>query len=205
LTVGILVLAAGEGRRMGAGAPYKLLCSFAGVPLVRRVCTEAVESAVGPVVVVTGFRAREVEAALGGLALEIVVNPRHVEGMASSLQVGLSHPALQAVDGVIVMLADMPSVGVAALRQLHQLFVDHRGRAIIRAADGDWPGNPVVLPKSLFAPIMSLAGDEGARRVIAAGGLPVHLVDIGPAALQDVDTAEALVAAGGELREITHG
>jgi molybdenum cofactor cytidylyltransferase len=62
-----------------------------------------------------------------------------------------------------------------------------------------------VLPKSLFEPIMSLAGDEGARRVIAAGGLPVHLVDIGPAALQDVDTAEALVAAGGELREITHG
>ncbi|MCQ2004080.1 NTP transferase domain-containing protein [Rhizobium sp. NRK18] len=205
MTVGILVLAAGEGRRMGEGAPYKLLCSFAGIPLVRRVCTEAIESAIGPVVVVTGFRAQDVEAALAGLPLEFVVNPRHADGMASSLQVGLTHPALQAVDGLIVMLADMPTVGAMALRQLRDQFLVHNGHAVIRAADGDRPGNPVVLPKSLFAPIMSLAGDEGARRVIAAGGLPVHLVDIGPAALQDVDTPEALVAAGGELREITHG
>jgi molybdenum cofactor cytidylyltransferase len=205
LETGTLVLAAGEGRRMGAGAPYKLLCAFAGVPLVRHVCAEAVASGVGPVVVVTGFRAQEVEAALGGLPLESAFNPKHVEGMAGSLQVGLAHPALRDVDGVIVMLADMPNVGAVALRQLRDRFIDHNGQAVIRAADGDRPGNPVVLPRSLFGAIMSLGGDEGARHVIAAGGLPVHLVDIGSAALQDVDTPEALLAAGGELREITHG
>jgi molybdenum cofactor cytidylyltransferase len=205
LETGILILSAGEGRRMGAGAPYKLLCAFAGVPLVRHSCAEAIASGAGPVVVVTGFRAEEVEVALRDLPLSIVVNPKHMEGMAGSLQVGLAHPALRDVDGVIVMLADMPNVSAMALRQLRDRFVDHGGRAVIRAADGDRPGNPLVLPRSLFAPIMSLGGDEGARRVIAAGGLPVHLVDIGPAALQDVDTPEALLAAGGELREIIHG
>ncbi|MGR6469277.1 nucleotidyltransferase family protein [Rhizobium sp. PAMB 3182] len=205
METGILILAAGEGRRMGAGAPYKLLCGFSGVPLVRHVCAEAVASGAGPVVVVTGFRAQEVEAALRDLPLEIIVNPKHVEGMAGSLQMGLAHPALRDVNGVIVMLADMPNVGAVALGKLRDRFVDNDGRAVIRAADGDRPGNPVVLPRSLFVPIMSLGGDEGARRVIAAGGLPVHLVDIGPAALQDVDTPEALLAAGGELREIIHG
>jgi molybdenum cofactor cytidylyltransferase len=46
-----------------------------------------------------------------------------------------------------------------------------------------------------------LEGDIGARAIIESSGLPVVDVDIGPAAHIDVDTPEAVIAAGGVLKE----
>jgi molybdenum cofactor cytidylyltransferase len=42
-----------------------------------------------------------------------------------------------------------------------------------------------------------LRGDIGARDLIRTSGLQVIEVEIGTAALTDVDTAEAIIAAGG--------
>jgi molybdenum cofactor cytidylyltransferase len=48
--------------------------------------------------------------------------------------------------------------------------------------------------------VLRLEGDVGARAIIESAGLPVVDVDIGPAAHLDVDTPEAVTAAGGLLR-----
>ena len=47
---------------------------------------------------------------------------------------------------------------------------------------------------------MRLEGDVGARHIIETSGLPVIDIDIGDAAHLDVDTPEAVLAAGGVLR-----
>jgi molybdenum cofactor cytidylyltransferase len=74
------------------------------------------------------------------------------------------------------------------------------GNAIVRAVSRGKRGNPVILPRAVYGEVMRLRGDVGARHIIEGSGIPIIDVDIGEAAHLDVDTPEAVVAAGGVLK-----
>ncbi|NLS15835.1 NTP transferase domain-containing protein [Rhizobium sp. P40RR-XXII] len=200
ISVAIILLAAGKASRMGEGGSHKLLAEFDGVPLVRRSASTAIASGVSDIVAVTGHRQDEIEDALNGLAVERVFNPDYASGMASSLVAGVGTPAAQRADGVLVMLADMPEVTSDDLNILIAAFREANGQAIVRAVSGGKRGNPVILPRSVLNAVMRLEGDVGARHIIETSGLPVVDVEIGEAAHLDVDTPEAVIAAGGILK-----
>nr|WP_245449856.1 nucleotidyltransferase family protein [Rhizobium leguminosarum] len=181
---------------MGEGARHKLLAEFGGVPLVRRSALTALGSDAASVIVVTGHRRREMEAALGGLPLTVVDNPDYADGMASSLIAGFSSMCAARADGILVMLADMPGITIAHLNALISAFGRAGGEAVVRAVSRGKPGNPVILPRSLHELVLRLEGDVGARTIIATAGVPVLDVDIGDAAHFDVDTPDDLMAAG---------
>ena len=63
------------------------------------------------------------------------------------------------------------------------------------------PGNPVILPQALVARIDELEGDTGARHLIETGGAEIVDIELGEAARIDVDTPDALAAAGGVAAE----
>lgn len=197
MTVAALLLAAGRASRMQGS--HKLLAAFDGTALVRRGAEAALAGRPDRVVVVTGHRAEEIEAELAGLAVEIVRNPDYAEGMSTSLRAGIA-----ALDpdcgGVVVMLADMPHVKGSDVRRLLDVFAETGSRAVVRAVSGGKRGNPVVLPRAAFAAVLQLEGDVGARNIIESAGLDVLDVEIGAAAHVDVDTPEALAAAGGVLK-----
>ncbi|MFT4162258.1 NTP transferase domain-containing protein [Shinella sp.] len=198
LSVAALVLAAGRASRMQGS--HKLLAAFEGKALVRRSVEAALAARPSRVLVVTGHRAGEIEAELAGLEVDIVRNPDHAQGMSTSLRAGISSLG-PGCDGVVVMLADMPHVTGADVRRLLDAFAAAGGHAIVRAVSGGKRGNPVVLPRSTFAAILQLEGDVGARHIVESAGLDVVDVEIGEAAHIDVDTPEAVVAAGGVLRD----
>ena len=198
LSVAVVLLAAGRASRMGGS--HKLLAEFAGTPLVRRAAETACAAAVGPVTVVTGHRAAEIEPCLDGLPVTVAHNPDFASGMASSLATGLSTPAVLASDGVLVMLADMPGVTAADLSLLVGAFHEAGGKAIVRAVTQGKRGNPVILPRATYDAVLRLEGDVGARHIIETCGLAIVDVDIGDAAHLDVDTPEAVIAAGGILK-----
>jgi len=200
LSVVVVLLAAGRASRMGVSGQHKLLAEFDGMPLVRRSAQIALAAEPDGLVTVTGFRHEEIAERLGGLALETVYNPDYASGMASSLRTGLAAPLARDADGVLVMLADMPAVTSAHLAALISAFRDAGGRAIIRAVSDGKRGNPVVLPRTTFSALMKLEGDVGARQIIETSELEVVDIDIGTAAHLDVDTPEAVLAAGGVLR-----
>ena len=197
LKVGVAVLAAGKASRM-AGHGHKLLAEFDGEPLVRRSVRQAMSSGGDGVVVVTGDRAGEIGAAVSGLGCETVLNPAYETGMASSINAGLG--ALADMDGLCIALADMPGVTSADFARLIDRFKAEEGAAIVRAVSDGKRGNPVILPKSLFPAIARLEGDVGARHIIEKSGLPVVDVEIGSAAHLDVDTPDAIRAAGGTIK-----
>lgn len=199
-TVAVVILAAGKSSRMGEGGAHKLLAEFDGEPLVRRAAKTALATNAAPVVVVTGHRQSEIVAALSGLDVTAIENPDYASGMASSLVSGFSAAPARSADGVLVMLADMPGVTTGDLNLLIAAFRSASGRAIVRAVSLGKRGNPVILPRLLGDAVMRLEGDVGARHIIETSGLPVIDVDIGEAAHLDVDTSEAVVAAGGILR-----
>ncbi len=184
---------------MGEGGRHKLLAEFDGVPLVRRSALTALAADAASVVVVTGHRKSEIEAALDGLALTFIDNPDYASGMASSLITGFSSRDADSAEGILVMLADMPGISTTHLDALISAFRNAGGEAVVRAVSQGKPGNPVILPHSLSQAVLRLEGDVGARNIIATSGLPVLDVDVGDAALLDVDTPDEVLAAGGAL------
>jgi molybdenum cofactor cytidylyltransferase len=101
----------------------------------------------------------------------------------------------------MVLLADMPNVVTADIQMLAKTLRKAETPAIIRAVADGQRGNPVILPAHTFEALKALEGDIGARAVIESSGLPVIDVEIGAAARVDVDTPEAVAAAGGRLRD----
>ncbi|MBC7312358.1 MAG: NTP transferase domain-containing protein [Rhizobium sp.] len=200
LKVATVLLAAGRSSRMGEGGRHKLLAEFEGEPLVRRSARIALEARAGEVIVVTGHRGFEIVGSLKGLAVVCVDNPDYASGMASSLKAGFAVANAGGADGVLVMLADMPGVSVGDLHALVAAFRASGGRSIVRAVADGKRGNPVILPRSTFEAVKSLEGDIGARPIIETAGLPIVDVEIGLAARLDVDTPEAVIAAGGILK-----
>ena len=197
---GLVVLAAGRASRMGDGGRHKLLAEFDGEALVRRSVRQAIEAGLGPVTVVTGHRSEEVAQAIAGLGVQLEENADFASGMAGSLKVGLAAVGAQGLPGMMVLLADMPNVSSADMAALAKAYRKAGGKAIVRAVSDGQRGNPVILPAATFEALKSLEGDIGARPVIENSGLAVIDVEIGPAARLDVDTPEAILAAGGVLR-----
>jgi molybdenum cofactor cytidylyltransferase len=198
LKVDIVLLAAGRSSRMGG--PNKLLALFDGEPLVRRTAGRALGSKAAGTIVVTGHQRERVRSALGGLEVKLADNPDFADGLASSLKAGIAQVAPDAA-GAMIVLGDMPGVSSTDLDSLIDAFRRSGGHAVVRASHQGKRGNPVLLPRSLFAAVAQLEGDTGARHLVEAEGLDVIDVEIGQGASIDVDTREALEGAGGVLQD----
>lgn len=200
--VAIVILAAGQARRMGSDTPHKLLALFDGIPLIRRVAQAATASHAQQVIVVTGSQAEKIGEALSGLPVRIVHNPSYTQGMATSLARGICSARESPPSAAIIMLGDMPFVNASHLDQLISTALAQPEPAIIRATDQGRAGHPVMIPAPLFLQVERLAGDQGAHSVLRDSGLPIIPVEIGRAASHDVDTPEAVRAAGGHLQPL---
>lgn len=192
--VGLVLLAAGRGTRFGPEP--KLLGLLGGRPLVRHAAEAALASGARPIVVVVGAHAPAVRAALRGLDLRLVDNPRYAQGLSTSLRAGLD--ALPgAVGAALVMLGDMPRITAAHLDMLAAAYraAEPRPAAVVPVSGGR-RGNPVLLDRRALAPdLAALTGDHGAGRVLAARD-DVLEVAMDRAVALDIDTPAALAAAG---------
>jgi molybdenum cofactor cytidylyltransferase len=197
--VAAILLAAGTSSRFraaGGGHSTKLAAPLAGKPLVRHAAEAALASGARPIVVVTGYDRKVVEAALAGLDLRFVHNPAYRQGLASSLRAGVA--ALPAsVAGALVLLGDMPGVTPALIDKLISVFVQRPDVfAVAPAVDGR-RGNPALLARVIFPSIAALAGDEGARKLLD-NAVPDRMATVemtGPASILDVDTPLSLAEA----------
>lgn len=196
--IAAIILAAGQSTRFSEGAPEttKLVAALRGKPLVRHVAEAALRSSARPVVVVTGHRRGEVEAALQGLDLSFSINPDYAAGLASSLKRGVA--ALPpAIAGALILLGDMPLVSSALIDRLIAAF-EGRGastRRPLAAAPvrAGVRGNPVLISRDLFPAIATLEGDRGAKVLIDSIGERLVECDVeDEAALIDIDTKDAL-------------
>lgn len=192
--VAALILAAGLSSRMGGG--NKLLAEIGGRPLVRIAVEAALASKAAKVSVVTGHMADEISRALSGLDVSLVHNPNYAQGLSTSLKAGVESVAGD-IDGVLVLLADMPAIGREAIDSLIAAF--YPGLAIVVPTFEGKRGNPVLWPSRHFGALAAVTGDKGARDLIALYPGELVEVEIGKAAAFDLDTRQALEAAGAQL------
>ena len=189
--IAALVLAAGASARMGT--TNKLLCEVDGIPMVRRATGAALASRCGSVRVVTGHDAEQVRACLRGLDVTLVHNPRHAEGMATSLRAGLMMLPGD-IDAAIVVLGDMPRVDGALVDRLIDAW-DPRDPHIVAPLRDGRRGNPILWPRAYFAEMAQVEGDKGARDLLQRHAAKVRTIPWDDDAIfVDVDTPEALSA-----------
>jgi molybdenum cofactor cytidylyltransferase len=195
--VDAVILAAGRSSRMGG--PHKLLATFDGVPLIRLSALTALASQARRVRVVVGHRSAEIKRALAGLDVDITDNPAFAEGLSTSVLAGCGAAFDAGADGALVILADQPRLGSGDLDRLIAGFAREGRGSLVAATDGGRLANPVVLSVIYRGDIDALTGDVGARRLLADHADALQTVEIGEAAGIDVDTPEAMAAAGGVL------
>ena len=185
-----LLLAAGQSRRMGT--LNKLLIGIDGKPMVRHVAEAVAGSQARPIIVITGHEHERIEAALQGLPVSFVHNPDYARGLSTSVKRGLAALPAEA-DGAVVCLGDMPMVTAATIDRLIGAFNPLEGRAICLPIRRGKRGNPVLLAKSLFRELDGVAGDTGARDLVAAHPELVAEIEMeSDAVLTDIDTPQAL-------------
>jgi molybdenum cofactor cytidylyltransferase len=160
-----ILLAAGASTRMGT---LKQLLPVAGVTLVERALTAALESRLDRLVLVLGHRAPEIETALSGMArnpkLTIVHNRRYREGISSSLVAGVEEIA-HSHDHGMILLADMPFIDHLVINLLIEGYL--KAQLPIGAIKvGKHAAHPVVFRRDLFFELKTLTGDVGARSLL---------------------------------------
>lgn len=119
------------------------------------------------VVVVLGAGADEARPLLERHDVTLVMNPEWVQGMGSSLHLGLAHLAHGAATRCLVTLVDLPDVGSDVVRRLLQQPDDPD--VLARAVYDGVPGHPVLLGRDHWPGVLeSVSGDEGARAYLSA-------------------------------------
>jgi molybdenum cofactor cytidylyltransferase len=181
---GIIILAAGESRRLGQ--PKQNLV-FEGKTLLQRAIDIALDSGCSPVIVVLGANKEQVSIQ-PHTKISILQNPDWPEGMASSIRLAIREMIEQKAESTIIMLCDQPFVDADLLNAMLQKQKD-TGKPIIACAYKGATGVPVLFNKSLFPDLLLLKGHEGARKI-----LQDHANDIAKIPFEnggiDIDTME---------------
>jgi molybdenum cofactor cytidylyltransferase len=186
-----IILAAGSSTRMGRA---KQLLPLENRPLLQHVVDSAAASCLDEIVLVLGYRAEEIRAAIHCPAgVRVVVNTAYAEGQSTSLCTGLraASPGAQAA---AVLLGDQPRVTAQLIDLVATAFAKSAAcvaRPVYAGVGGRRvPGHPVFLARRVWPETTKLRGDQGARALLLAHPEWVCEVSVEGEAPRDVDTWE---------------
>lgn len=204
LRISILLLAAGEGSRLGFYP--KALLKRANKTLIEHFCHAIGGLSLSEIVVVTGFYAAEIEAELVrlkanlGLPLRIHRNSHPERGQPSSVRLGLES-LKQEFDVLIVALSDQPEISFQDLQALigefeHCINEQEIVLPMVQGIEGVQRGNPVLFSSKAVKAILSHS-EMVCRPYMDANPLMVRkYLTSNPAYLLDVDTPEDIQRLG---------
>jgi molybdenum cofactor cytidylyltransferase len=193
--IAILLLAAGGSRRM---KQCKQLLPFRGKSLLRHAAEVAVAAQLGPVFIVLGSEAKQLQQELEDLPVRCTINAEWEKGIGTSIRAGIhaidtlsqaeaaTGERKRIIAGVLVMLCDQPFIDAKILRTLAQTFAD-TNKKLVASRYGNSVGVPALFARSYFPQLLCLADNEGAKRIILEAKNDAAIIPV-PAAVLDVDT-----------------
>jgi molybdenum cofactor cytidylyltransferase len=188
----VVVLAAGRGSRFG-GETHKLAQTLGHSSVLATTLATALASRLPTVVVTTAALVPLVQPVVA--ARDIVLLPpvgsasREPLGMGYSIATGVG--ARAHASGWLMLPGDMPLVRSQSLHAVARALAHH---PVAYAQYRGRRGHPVGFAAELYSELITLTGDEGARRLLAR--YPAFAVEVDdPGVLVDVDTPDDLVSA----------
>lgn len=193
--VAAVLLAAGEGRRMGGP---KALVTLREGTFASVLASRFERASVAARVVVIGAQAERVER-LAGLpaGVAVIVNPRWAEGMLTSVWAGLGAAESLGADAVLLHPVDNPLVSGATIDAVVEALA--AGATIAVPSHGGRRGHPAGFARAAWPALRAAPLAGGARSVLSAFPQWVVHVAAGADCLVDIDTPAALEAARGGL------
>ena len=181
----VVVLAAGRGSRF-RGLAHKLEQALGSSNVIGTTLRQVLASHLPMVVVATAALAEVAQRSVA--ARDIVVLPEvgtpgpEPLGMGYSIATGVG--ARPDAAGWLILPGDMPMVLPSTLRTVARELRHH---TVVYAQHRGQRGHPVGFAAELYSELVTLEGDEGARRLVAR--YPAHGVEVNdPGVLIDIDT-----------------
>ena len=160
-----VVLSAGESSRMGRP---KALLPIDGQTFIERIVAALKQTKVAKIIVILGHNARELEAKISHLPVQILINTDYKQGQLSSLQLAVRDLQADAdCDGMLVHLVDHPYLAPALVQEMIRRFYETKKRIIVPKFHGK-RGHPVIFSNALFSELLSAPVAEGAKAVVNA-------------------------------------
>lgn len=183
-----VVLAAGEGRRVGGP---KALLRIRGETFLARTVSALTRPGIAGVLAVLGCDARRVAGEAGlPSTVEIVVNERWREGMLSSILAGLGAAERMKADAIMIHAVDHPFVESETVDAVAAALTAG-ARVAVPVFEGQ-RGHPAGFAHPAWEALRLAPRDRGARAVLAAHPDWVAHVPSGPGCVEQVNTLEDL-------------
>jgi molybdenum cofactor cytidylyltransferase len=182
--LGCVVMAAGNARRFGNN---KLAASLDGDTLIRHALSAVPAERFHAVTVVTQYP--EIMALAEEFHFAAIHNQHPDWGISHTIKLGLTD--LQDCDAVLFQVSDQPLLKKSSVSALLDCYLTQPD-CIAALSHGGVRGNPCIFPKRFFPELLALTEDHGGNAVIRAHEDALHLCEVSPEQLTDVDTPEAL-------------
>lgn len=176
--IGVLILAAGEGRRMGN---IKQLMDFGGSSFLEETI-KRYSAYCQNIIVTLGYHKEVIREKIKELGFVYQDIYGYQEGMSASFREAKAFDA----DYFMVTPCDLPLIENYTIESLLKAYRENEGKIIVPRFMGK-KGHPVVFPISVQSSFQCIKGDIGARDIIKEMGcLYLDLDD--PGIIADIDT-----------------
>ncbi|KAA5824073.1 nucleotidyltransferase family protein [Algibacter amylolyticus] len=189
MDIAVVILAAGQGSRMGG---IKQLLPYKNSTLLQYVIKQTLASDASHVSCVLGAHAQVLKKALTCSNVTIINNPKWELGLSSSISVAVSYlkTLKRLPEGVLFLLADQPQVESNYINEIIDCFKNNKGK-IVASNYENGKGVPALFPALYYDELIALKGDKGAKLFLIKNYKSViGLTPNSKTILFDVDTPE---------------
>jgi molybdenum cofactor cytidylyltransferase len=187
VTIAAVILAAGMSTRMGS---VKQLLPWKNGTMLGSTIDLYTKSEVDKIIVVVGYCAAEIIKSLKDKPVKWVINEEYETGMASSLRAGIK--ALQEEERIcLIGLGDTPLLQVSTIKDIIKTHRKYGNKVVAPYYRGK-KGHPILITSELYAELLNVQGDVGARTVINAHYDEVYPLEVDDeGVIIDLDTPES--------------
>ena len=185
----VLLVAAGLSTRMGE---FKPLMELGGKPLVDHALDTFQTDGIGEIVIVAGYRYKDLAAHLSGRGVVLLKNEAYANTeMLDSIKIGLSY--LQGRCGsFFVMPADIPLVRPYSIEEMLSCM-QPQGADGVKPAYRGKSGHPLLLDAGCIPQILGYNGKNGLKGALDQGGYEIINLPLpDPGIVMDADTPEEM-------------
>jgi len=192
-----IILAAGEGKRMGK---VKLTLPLGDKQLIEWVLQAVKLTPLDKYFLVVRPEDKDIIKVGKAWGAEIVLNPDFRKGMSTSIKKALLKINTQEVEGFFLILGDQPLITAKIINKLIKSFSPGKGEIIVPYFK-DKRGNPVLFDICWKDELMAVTGDVGGRVLIKAHPEKIKRVNISDRAiLFDIDQEKDYLKAQMDLK-----
>ena len=166
----------------------KALLPWGDATVIQKVVQTAASLSDSDIRVISGAYHKQLATKLQDQKLEVHFNPNWELGMGASLAEGVRIIDDENIDGVLILLADMPTVSIDHLLNLIKSFESQSAEVVCTQYD-HIQGVPAIFGRSTFTHLKQLKGDEGAKNLLSRPEFEVTAVS-SDRPFEDLDTPE---------------